>query len=146
MLQSSRQEKRRKFRIGGTWQRKRIMRSPLFVFLFGQSYGLSWNTKRGKRICTFPLQVSPILKLPTFHSTTALQLCKLLWWRSGCSVLCPFYWVILSFLSLFSSAGFEIRSSLRCPGYWTYQAMKKQSTSFQDDSATHPRESASFCR
>ena len=40
----------------------------------------------------------------------------------------------------------KIISSLRCPGYWTYQAMKKQSTSFQDDSATRPRESASFCR
>ena len=38
----------------------------------------------------------------------------------------------------------KIISSLRCPGYWTYQAMRKQSTSFQDDSATRPRESKSF--
>ena len=91
-------------------------------------------------------KVTSNLKFLTFLRTIALQHCKSLWWRSGCSVLCPFYWVIGFFLSLFSSAGFEIISSLRCPGYWTYQAMKMQSTSFQDDSATRPRESASFCR
>ena len=51
-----------------------------------------------------------------------------------------------NFGSLFSSAGFEIISSLRCPGCWTYQAMRKRNTSFQDGSVTRPHESASFCR
>ena len=49
-------------------------------------------------------------------------------------------------LSLFSSAGFEIISSLRYPVCWTYQAMKMRNTSFQDGSVTRPRESTSFCR
>ena len=45
-----------------------------------------------------------------------------------------------------SVSGFEIISSLWCPGCWTYLSMKKRNTSFQDGSVTRPRESASFCR
>ena len=40
----------------------------------------------------------------------------------------------------------KIKSSPRCPGYWTCQAMKKRNTSFRGGSVTRLRESTSFCR
>ena len=45
-LQSGRQEKRRKFQQDDTCGGS-VKRLPLFVFPVRQSYGLSWDAKRG---------------------------------------------------------------------------------------------------
>ena len=47
MLQSSRQEKRRKFRIGGTWQRKSAYALASLCVSIKASYSLIQDTKRG---------------------------------------------------------------------------------------------------
>ena len=107
---------------------------------------LTETQREAKRSCVFLCKVSSVLKLSHFSR-------RLLCSYANCygdEAVAPSY---VRFTELLSSSFhcsvlrvLKIISSPRCPGYWTYQAMKMRNTSSQDGSATRPHESASFCR